>query len=101
MVEKLDEDRCMCFKDNKSRNEMIIDRRLGLIKYHLMEKEGVTQEQKLVKIRWDLKQVKLRGEVVAWMQDDVMKYDKGIEQVNAEAETAMKTWLEKRDGDRQ
>ena len=100
-MKKLDENRCIRFKDNKTWNDRIIDRRLGLIKYQLMEKEGITQEQQLVKIRWDLKQVKLRGEVVAWMEGDVMKYDKGIEQVKAEAETTMKTWLEKRDGDRQ
>ena len=57
--------------------------------------------QKLVKIRWDLKQVKLRGEVVAWLQGDVMNYDKAIDQVKTEAEKAMQTWLESRDADRE
>ena len=64
---KNDEDKHMKCKDDKTLAERIIDQRLGMTKFYLMEQNGVKEPQKLIRIKWPLKEVQLRNSNGTWI----------------------------------
>lgn len=98
---KIGEDKHMKFKDNKTLAERIIDRRLGMTKFYLMEHKGVKEPQKLIRIKWPLKEVQLRDssgtwKKIAWFEEGIMQFCTEMKDVKTEVDKSMKIWFEER-----
>ena len=83
------------FTNNRTYQQRVRDRTLGLIKHHLVESKSIPSED--VKIVWKKGVVKVKHNKVAWVSTDATMLLKGVaEEVRDDVEEDIEEWKRKR-----
>ena len=82
------------FFNNRSFEERVADKKLGLMKHLMVESKKFPEGQ--VKIIWNQRAVALGSKRVAWFEGDKFVTSKSAKQFVTQMETILKGWIGKR-----
>jgi len=86
------------FFDNLTFPERIRDKRLGLLRHHMISNDKYTEAD--VRVRWRKHMVTLKDKKIAWYDhNDEFQMTKAAKQFEKEVETSLKKWIAKRSSD--